>query len=258
MITYLFPKIALMSIVAGIAGCKTTSPITKSQNSQSEPSEQSSAAAADAPLLVSSTSEGAPDSDSGFKPIALEWVVVKSSVTEGVDDAFTWQIYLRSAVEIFCELDCSDFKLGEKTVNGVTELTALKKTTHGNSNPGILNVRKEIRWSKDLVKTIKINNIGIMGQSIILKENFTKTNPNFYAVPMLISKPVDSSMGILRGEFSGKKVEIRLEAGVETPKLGLEPESAFVLGNLTSNNSSDPGNYEEFHASKILLPWNGN
>ncbi len=253
MIIPFFLKLAVIVALISLPACKTTSP-----------------SAAGAKIEPAVTGTGKPTTlappvaiagaDAGFTPALLEWVVVKTVARESDDGSFTWDIYLRSSMEIFCELDCSEFKLGEVTINGITELTALKKTIHGNSNPGILNIHKEIPATIALGNRIKINNVGLMGQAIMLKDAFTKDNPNFYAVPMLISKIIDSPQGVLLGEFSGKKIEIHLDRDTmkSPPNPGLEPESAFVLGSLFNDNSSERPTTEEFKSSKILFPWTGN
>jgi hypothetical protein len=248
-------KVAVLGVLICVPACKTTSPSATGPKSLIDPTESGTGKSTILPAAASI----AP-ADAGFTPVLLEWVVVKTLARESDDGSFTWDIYLRSSMEIFCELDCSEFKLGEVTINGITELTALKKTIHGNSNPGILNIHKEIPGSKVLGNRIKINNVGLMGQSILLKDAFTKDNPNFYAVPMLISKLVDAPQGVLLGEFSGKKIEIRLdrETTKSPPKLGLEPESAFVIGSLFSDGGGERPTSEEFRSSKILFPWTGN
>lgn len=248
-------KLAVLGVLISMPACKTTSPSASGPKSLPEPTDSGAGKS-----TISPTAASLSPADVGFTPVLLEWVVVKTVARDSSDGSFTWDIYLRSSMEIFCEFDCSEFKLGEVTINGITELTALKKTIHGDSNPGILNIHREIRGSTALGNRIKINNVGLMGQGILLKDAFTKDNPNFYGVPMLISKLIDAPQGVLLGEFSGKKIEIRLdrEAMKSPPKLGLEPESAFVLGSLFNDSSGERSTSEEFRSSKILFPWSGN
>jgi hypothetical protein len=272
--------IGLGAALIACQSCRTTSPRATGllQDAKAPPGTAVSSAVspeaspANSPAIIPATeapagtvirTSGAPvGSANEFRPVLLEWVVVTASNTGSSSGALTWDIDLRSTMEIWCERQCSEFKLDEVTKDGVTALSALKKTIQGNVNPGILNVHKQFRGSRDTVHKIHIANVGVMGQSLLLEDVLSEANSNFYAVPMQISKPLNPLQDTLIGEFSGKKVEIQMKSNTELPVLvqGAPPTSAFVMGTLVTGSAKSSSGHptQIFLASKIIVPWSEN
>jgi hypothetical protein len=196
----------------------------------------------------------------------LQWVIVKpgtpptgpvgSGSSQGV---FAWDIEVRTGLEIWCERRCSEFNVDETEEAGVHSLKAVKTSILGNTTPGMLKLQKQLSGERSKISKVKLENIGMMGQSVTIEDVIDTQHPNFYAVPMMITKPQGSAKGIVRGEFDGHVVEIRqVDTELETlVAKSTSPQQGFVMGSLTTETGPDGKNVEVFQARKILLPWTG-
>lgn len=189
----------------------------------------------------------------------LQWVVVKASVHPNAEGEFSWDVDIRTGAEVWCERRCSEFRLEETDESGTRALKAIKNSILGNSKPGMLNVQKQIKGDRSKIAKVKLENIGMMGQSVTIEDVIDQAHPNFYAVPMLISKSAAGSKASLRGEFGGNFVEIRqVEPDVEAAVVkNTEPQPGFVMGSLVVEKNADGKELSVFNASKILYPWAG-
>jgi hypothetical protein len=196
----------------------------------------------------------------------LEWVIIKPAKladsppgTGPSQGLFAWDIEVRTGPEIWCERRCSEFNLEETDDTGVRILKAVKTSTLGNTKPGMLNVQKQLSGERAKISKVKLENIGTMGQSITIEDVIDSTHPNFYAVPMMLSKPQSGAKATLRGEFNGIVVEIRqvpTDAESVVTK-SASPQQGFVMGSLTTEKGSDGKDVAVFNATKIIVPWTG-
>ncbi len=239
-------------ILAGCASCRTTSPEGASLRED---------APAPGPALgqVILPAYQAPV---GLKPQILQWVVINPTSPSAANGEFDWNVDLRSGMEIWCERLCSEFSLQSDLVatpqGAVQRLVAVKKSILGNTNPGMLNLQKNIRGKLADAKHIVIENVGFKGNSVVLDDVISGDKTNFYAVPMKLSVAVAD--GPLIGEFMDKKAVIKLAVGAEKPEVvqGAEPVKAFVMGTLIKAAPGDAPATDVFVASKVIAPWNEN
>jgi hypothetical protein len=254
----IFYKRGLMTAVLLMvvcASCRTTSPRASALH------EGSPATASVADATIGKAVLPAYQPPSGLKPQILQWVVVNLSSPAAADGEFAWNVDLRSGMEIWCERLCSEFSLQTDLVTtpqgGVQRLVAVKKSIQGNTSPGMLSVKKDVRGKRADAKQVLIENVGIQGNSVVLDDVISGDKTNFYAVPMKLSVAVAD--GTLLGEFMDRKVVIKLAPGVEKPKVSkdTEPLTAFVMGTLLKATSGNAKGTGEFLASKIITPWSG-
>ena len=138
-----------------------------------------------------------------------------------------------------------------------SQLQAIKTPILGNTTPGMLSVNKEIQADRVRTKKIRLLNVGVSGNSIVIEDVISKDHPNFYAVPMQISSKGEGAKRMLMGEFVGKSVQIRLEgADSDLPALkSVEPVSAFVMGSMIQDVDSSGKPVDTILATKIIAPW---
>jgi hypothetical protein len=162
-------------------------------------------------------------------------------------------------MEIWCERLCSEFSLQTESVTSpqgaIQRFVAVKKPIQGNTNPGMLNVKKDLRGAVAETKHIVIENVGVKGNSVVVDEVISGDKKNFYAVPMKLSVTVAD--GPIIGAFMDKKVTIKLAPGVERPEIaqGADPLRAFVMGTLINAAAGDAAATDVFMATKIITPW---
>ena len=194
----------------------------------------------------------------GLKTQVFQWVIINKPVSAVGEGEFSWNVDLRSGMEIWCERRCSEFNLKSESVatqqGRVDRLVVVKKSIQGNTTPGMLKVQKELRGKLAETRHVVIENVGVKGNSIVIDEVISGDRVNFYAVPMKISGAASSAS--LIGEFMNKKVIIKLSPGVELAiPAGAEPLSAFVMGTLNKASNGSEGSTEVFTVSKIISPW---
>lgn len=241
--------LTVILMVAGSAACRTTSPRAAALRDDG---------AAPGPLAgqVVLPAYQVPE---GLKPQVLQWVIITPSTPAAGDGAFAWNVDLRSGMEIWCERLCSEFSLQTDSVatpqGQIQRLVAVKKTIQGNTSPGMLNVKKDLRGAVAETKHIVIENVGVKGNSVVVDDVISGDRTNFYAVPMKLSVAVAD--GPIMGAFMDKKVTIKLAPGVERPEIvqGADPLRAFVLGTLINAASGDAAATDVFVASSIIAPW---
>jgi hypothetical protein len=194
----------------------------------------------------------------------FQWVVVKpgnptpgSSNLTTPQNVFAWDVELKTAPEVWCERRCSEFRIEEVDDGPTRSLKALKTSILGNTTPGMLYFQRQITGSREQTAKVKLENVGVMGQSVILEDMINRDHPNFYAVPMTITKHPSGVKAILRGEFDGRVVEIRQvpEAVDVAVKKSPSPQQAFVMGSLITEKGPDGKENAIFMASSILWPW---
>ena len=232
-------------ILAGCASCRTTSPEGATLREDAPAPGQVILPAYQAPV--------------GLKPQILQWVVINPTSPAAADGEFAWNVDLRSGMEIWCERLCSEFSLQSESVptpGGVIQrFVAVNKPIQGNTSPGMLNLKKDLRGTVAETKHIVIENVGVKGNNVVVDEVISGDKKNFYAVPMKLSVAV--AEGPLLGGFMDKTVVVKLAAGAEKPEVvqGAEPVKAFVMGTLIKAAPGDAQATDVFLATKIITPW---
>ncbi len=235
-------KLIVLPLVAwgslSMVSCRATSPLAAHTKSSPPKAEEPVAA---------------PKSEANLA--VLRWVVATRAGSSTGADAAGWSLDLKTDSEVWCEARCSKFELIE-TVDGDTNDFGVKKTAVvGNTSPGMLDVKKQVGANPAKAAKVRLLNVGEKGQIIVLEDVVTPDRPNFYAVPMKISAQVDGEKSSLKGEFTGKTVELRLEKNASLPGAGTRssgPTEAFVMGSLVETKDSAGKSVEVFWAFKVL------
>jgi hypothetical protein len=193
------------------------------------------------------------------KPEVLQWVIATPAKIGEAAGYGVWNLDLRTSSEVWCERRCSKFDLVETLDGDFNNLQVVKTPILGKTSPGMLSVNKEIPSGTGAsAKKVRLSNVGIVGNSVVLEDVITKDRPNFYAVPMIVWSRMDGAKSTLNGEFVGKKFQIRLDPGAVEP-VGIvkdaEPTPAFVMGSMVKESGADGKSTEVFIATKIISPW---
>ena len=235
-------NVIFMSLVAwgslSMVSCRATSPLAARAKSAPPKAEEPVAA---------------PKREANLA--VLRWVVATRDGSNNVANAAGWNLDLKTDSEVWCEARCSKFELIE-TVDGDTNEFGVKKTAViGNTSPGMLDIKKQVTGTGAKAAKVRLLNVGAKGQTVVLDEVVTPERPNFYAVPMKISAQVDGEKSSLKGEFTGKTVELRLEKNASLPTVDTRssgPIEGFVMGSLVESKDASGKTVEVFWVSKVL------
>lgn len=225
-------------MMSALMSCRATSPISSAT--------KSAPASSDEPVATEKN-----DPNLGV----LRWVVATRASSAGPDSVTGWDLVLKTDSEVWCEARCSKFELVEITDGDTSELGVKKTTIPGNTTPGMLDVKKQAAGSRAPAAKMRLLNVGVKGQSIVLEDVVTKDRPNFYAVPMKISSRSIGEKSVLKGEFADKVVELRLEKSATLPQVvsrSAAPVEAFVMGSLIEGQDADGSPIQIFTAFKVL------
>jgi len=192
------------------------------------------------------------------KASVIERVVISPIAGSNPAEEFAMNVQVRTATEVWCERQCSDYTLAEETADGVFNLKALKKPIVGNTKPGALDVKKELRVSKSGVKKILILNVGSKGEAIDVEAVMPNDKPNFYAVPASLVRESRGGESKIFASFDDQKYELRLEGACKPPEFSADGVTAqvFLMGSLM-RESNKGAEQKFFLASKIISPWSG-
>jgi len=212
-------------------------------------------------LVDESRREAAPTPAPAPKeiPQMFQWIIVKPSTTPFAEGEFAWDVEAKTGGEIWCERMCSKFKLDEKEDGDTLSLAAIKTPVPGNTNPGMLDTRKDLRGSRGKIAKVRFQNVGKMGEAVTVEDFIDKDHPNLYAVPVMISKSTVGPTPYIRGELVGKVMEVRIDPK-DMPEglvLNAEPVSAFLIGSVISGKAPDGAETQVFVARKVIAPWSG-
>ncbi len=209
--------------------------------------------------------EGAPvgpasvnPSSEAAKPQIIERLIIKpkSLPLSSVRDL---NIEVRSESEVWCERRCSQFSLLDEAVDeNSLRLSAVKKTLIGHTTPGVLDVQQDLGAFGSAQKKLEIMNVGLKGERVVLSvADFDDDHPNFFALPMTLSKVILKGRQIYKARFDNRDVELLVDPGCAWPDLERTTagSQAFVMGAYFEARSNEFGEKGVFIAKKIIYPW---
>ncbi len=169
------------------------------------------------------------------------------------------RIEVRSESEVWCERRCSQFSLLDEAADGDSlRLSAVKKTLMGHTTPGVLDVQQDLEALGTARKKLDIMNVGLKGERVALSVyDFDEDHPNFFAMPMTLSKVMLKGRQIDKARFDDRDVEILLAPGCFWPDAGRlkAGAQAFVMGSYFGERVNQFGEKGVFVAKKIIYPW---